>query len=569
MKKFYLSLMTLILLTICFAETNAQYLISSTSITNSLDSSCHGPTAIVHTNMYSVGQTVENSWGDGSHDTVTVNNQSGMGHMGKQHIYTSAGTYTIKHVLLYNNQRVDSAIQSYFYQFCKTVFIGTYNDVNNNCIYDTLTEKTNRIALTLEVDSNNVAIDTVDILDGLYYTLKGFPGTIYKFKVIDAPQGVQVTCPANQTISDTIAQFLVNDYMPKSFGINCTAVPGFDLAEHVSGRAGLDFHRPKITITNSNCNVQNPTLTMHYSPKYSFVSSSPAPASNTGQTLTWNLNNISMINQAQVYTSFVLSGPATAGDTIHTTYYLTPTTGDIDTTNNMVIIIDTIHQSCDPNHKEVLPEGDILAGTTLRYVIEFENVGNAPAQNIHILDTLSNNVILGSLKILSSTHKVYYTKLEDGLGHSIAKFDFPAINLPDTSHHDSCSGNVIYTIQTKPGLPDGTYITNRAGIYFDFNDVVMTNEATNVIGIPQSVNTLSNVTHTNLYPNPVADILTINTDATVYNSVEISNTIGQLMLQQNIKQNETKVNVKTLPAGIYFATLKGEGGSKTIKFEKL
>ena len=39
-------------------------------------------------------------------------------------------------------------------------------------------------------------------------------------------------------------------------------------------------------------------------------------------------------------------------------------------------------------------------------------------------------------------------------------------------------------MQQQPNLPDGTLIENRAGIYFDFNPVVLTNTYTHTIGRP-------------------------------------------------------------------------------------
>jgi len=41
------------------------------------------------------------------------------------------------------------------------------------------------------------------------------------------------------------------------------------------------------------------------------------------------------------------------------------------------------------------------------------------------------------------------------------------------------------------------------------------------------------------------------------------------MMQENMSGAQTKVNVKQLPAGIYYITLKGSKGNEVRKFVKM
>ncbi len=118
-------------------------------------------------------------------------------------------------------------------------------------------------------------------------------------------------------------------------------------------------------------------------------------------------------------------------------------------------------------------------------------------------------------------------------------------------------------------MPNGTVINNKAGIYFDFNSVVMTNNVANTIGIPAGIATMSNVANVEVYPNPVNDELTIKADNGSYTTMTITNTMGQQLMKQALNTTQTKVNVKTLPSGIYYITLRGDSGVKVQKFEKL
>ena len=89
---------------------------------------------------------------------------------------------------------------------------------------------------------------------------------------------------------------------------------------------------------------------------------------------------------------------------------------------------------------------------------------------------------LHSLRLVSATAAMNIALLTDG-GYNVVKFDFPGINLLDSSHHNECDGMVIYTVKTRPGVSDGDTVSNYAGIYFDDNPAIMTNTAINTIGI--------------------------------------------------------------------------------------
>jgi hypothetical protein len=85
-----------------------------------------------------------------------------------------------------------------------------------------------------------------------------------------------------------------------------------------------------------------------------------------------------------------------------------------------------------------------------------------------------------------------------------------------------------------------------------------------------TTNVASNVSNAGalLYPNPVTNELTIETGANTYSSYTITNGIGQQMLKADITGIRTIVNVKDLPSGIYYVTLRSENGNKVEKLLK-
>ncbi len=277
----------------------------------------------------------------------------------------------------------------------------------------------------------------------------------------------------------------VNNYPVKYFGLSCGTGSAFDLAPHVAISCGRHSFAGGIIVDNKYCIPESAVLKMSFSPKYNFYSASPTPISVVGNTVTWNLATLSATSENTLI-SFHLEVPGTLwlipGDTVKSSFYVSSVTGDVDTTNNIIIRNDTVVSSYDPNEISVSPQGNILECTTLNYAINFENTGNGVAQNISVLDTLSDNLDPHSLSIEIASAAMNISIVNDGI-HNIAKFDFPDINLLDSSHHGQCDGMLLFHIKTKSGLLDGTTILNHAGIFFDDNPAVLTNTVANTIGI--------------------------------------------------------------------------------------
>jgi uncharacterized repeat protein (TIGR01451 family) len=140
--------------------------------------------------------------------------------------------------------------------------------------------------------------------------------------------------------------------------------------------------------------------------------------------------------------------------------------------------------SCDPNDKSVTPsgcgpEGNIGKNETLTYRVRFHNLGTGPAKDVSISDKLSADLDISTFKVLSSTHAI--TSVEILPGNNLV-IRFEDIYLPaDTVDPAGSHGEVVFSISPKTGLADGTVITNQAGIYFDNNDVVLTQTTINTL----------------------------------------------------------------------------------------
>ena len=518
--------------------------------------------------------SIQTYYGDGTSDINALSATGGGAEaVSVEHTYPASGTYTLKMVLLDGSARVDSATYSYSYLLCNTFSVNFYYDANGDCVKDS-TDPFIYYPITTEVDSNGIAVDTISTTSGFDYTAYGNPGDVYSFKILSGPTGMVPFCPSSGTINDTLQDEMFNTNT-KYIGYSCTSVTSYDLEINTGLITGRHTASGTIIVNNNYCTPENPVVTMDFSPQYVFGSSTPAPSSVVGNTVTWDLSTLTAYESPQniqftlnVPTPDITSTWLTPGDTLHFNFNVAPTTGDVNPVNNYCIVVNTVTGSWDPNEMAVTPSGYIYSGTQLQYTIQFENTGNDTAFNISVYDTLSDYVDVQSLRMIAASAVMNTIPFKYN-GHNIVKFDFPNINLLDSAYHNQCNGMLTFNINTLSGLPNGTSIFNHAGIFFDDNAVVMTDTVEDIIGIPTGIAAVNNASKVIIYPNPANDQLTISIDNATYSSASITNVFGQQLLSQAINSAQTLVNVKALPAGMYYITLRGDSGVQVLKFEKL
>jgi hypothetical protein len=138
-----------------------------------------------------------------------------------------------------------------------------------------------------------------------------------------------------------------------------------------------------------------------------------------------------------------------------------------------------VRSSFDPNDKSAVPTGlgpehDIPYGVPLHYTIRFENLGNDTAFTVLVTDTLATGMDIGSFQTGPASHP--YQLQVGGEGHTVLRFLFNDIRLPHKAVDSSQNkGFLTYSIRPKDDLPLGFVVKNRAAIYFDFNEAIITN----------------------------------------------------------------------------------------------
>jgi PKD repeat protein len=163
------------------------------------------------------------------------------------------------------------------------------------------------------------------------------------------------------------------------------------------------------------------------------------------------------------------------GDTLICQMWLTSSTPDRNYDNNYVLFRQVVTGSIDPNDKLASPEGEGISHTIepdqrLAYTIQFENKPEATADVIYlrVVDTLDQDLDWGSLAIgPSSDSGMCNYEFDPYTGVIVWSCD--SIMLPPNQNPPEGEGYFTFSVSPKPHLPEGTEVSNKAWIRFDYN----------------------------------------------------------------------------------------------------
>lgn len=447
-----------------------------------------------------------------------------------------------------------------------------YLDLNQNCTYDPATDVTFSTPI-MEFYSHHITYSNNN--DGTYN--------------LNVPSGVNLL----QLYSGAFGNAL-----PSYFDLTCPPSGVHDLGTQTTDSAGLDFgffpndtiqdlyvdgwagvarpgqvHHIWLYAKNMGASVPNSSLTFTHDPNVTYVSASPLPSTYdpVTRTLTWIPLGILPLQHQQFIVHTLVDTTMLMGDTLCHTTLLSPIAGDVTPANNVDTLCRIVTTSYDPNDKQVEPMGDGRSGNVdisqewFTFTVRFQNTGNDTAFYVRIRDTIDNDFILTSLDPLGASHPYTLTFTEDrGL-----QFAFDNILLPDSgTNPEGSQGFVRYRIRKKDGLGIGTTLTNKAAIYFDFNEPVITNT---------TINTLVQQTNTGIsqpelpglmvYPNPAEDRLTVNSPDVQLTRIQLSDLHGRTLMQVGTPQPEVELDVAHLAPGLYLLQVYHAYGMTTRKVE--
>lgn len=419
-----------------------------------------------------------------------------------------------------------------------------YNDANGNGVRDAGENGIANIIVHESTQNYNTLTDT---------------GGHYALFYVDSSLSYSVSCTpfTYWSISSTPTTYTVNPstQAANNLDFGMYATPNIHDVAITCGagnvpwpNAHVSFHA---TYHNKGTSVESDTIFFTKDSHFSFVSATPTPDYNSGNSLYWLYSNL-LVGEYRNISMILLSDTLiTTGDTLNSSWLAQPFATDADQSDNTY----EHHQACmssfDPNSKSVTPEGNIATTQKLEYTVNFQNTGTAPAQNVFLHDNLDDNLDVSTLEILGFSHPMTYTL--NGTGKII--FSFANINLPDSNSNEPAShGYVRYSISPKSNLINGTNIDNTASIVFDYNVPVVTNTTRNTIGEVTTglFATGSGKNGLALYPNPASEELKILNENKSIQSIALRDLTGRtVMMIVTGDQLVINFSLSSLKNGIY------------------
>ena len=245
-----------------------------------------------------------------------------------------------------------------------------------------------------------------------------------------------------------------------------------------------------------------------------------------------------------------------------------PEDEDINPLDNTYTEHATVLGSFDPNDKQVSPstltieEG--MDGSSVDYLIRFQNTGTASALRVLVTDTLDAMLDPLTFQLEGTTHPCSWFFREGAL-----HFLFEDIDLPDsTTNEPGSHGAIRFNIKTRPGLLPGTVVPNLANIYFDFNEPVITEPCDLTVLLPESIST-QDAGDIHLYPTPTKGLLNLRhngiwTDATI----TLTNALGSVVLRDRVTGPTMTLDLSKQPTGVYLLRVDNETRSWSRKVVK-
>ena len=337
-----------------------------------------------------------------------------------------------------------------------------------------------------------------------------------------------------------------------------------------AARPGFDSHYQVLLKNNGNL-MHNGTVTFSYGDDiHDVIDVTPASTSSANNALIWDFINLVPYETRTYNITLNLNSPTetpavNGGDVLTIGAAVVIAEADEFPENNTHQLNQTVVNSLDPNDIVCL-EGETvgtdIVGEYVHYLIRFENVGTASAQNIVVRDQIdAGKFDISSLKPLSASH-TYETRISS---ENLVEFIFENINLPFNDANND--GYVGFKIKTLPTLAIGDTFTQQASIFFDYNFPILTNnESTTITALAAAEFETEKI---KIYPNPAGDRINIEYGNGIeIQTLHIYNLVGQIVLSQSSNLHDA-INVSSLQTGHYFIKLESAQGTATEKFIKL
>jgi len=447
-----------------------------------------------------------------------------------------------------------------------------FYDINQNCTQEYGENSLSGIIVKLNPEN----LYTITYYNGHYY----FPidsSSKSQFLIeLQTPKYQTATCgsikPAIITSQLTIAGI---DFGLKINGTHTDAA--VNLYDYTGWRARQGFTETyKLCVENKGTQkIESGKLTFKPDAKLTNWTFSEKPFTWQNNIAEWNINTL--LVGAKYCINAILIVPVDIALGSEVLFEARLAIGDLedeDIANNLCILKQKIVAAIDPNDKHTQQNYYIdPSQKVIDYNIRFQNTGSDTAYNILITDTIDPNLSISYLGIQEevSHYKnlqsaITYWKQPNGKYQYKIAWRFNNILLADDKTNEEKShGFINYRLNLANSLALGTTLNNRAFIYFDYQEPILTNVAKNIISKENLISNLIVQNQLKIYPNPANESITISNTYRNPIPVKIINSLGQTVYSKIINaESNLSINTAEMAKGIYIINAEGYAPSKLV-----
>ncbi|MFT7451412.1 MAG: hypothetical protein ACI9VN_002136, partial [Patescibacteria group bacterium] len=442
-----------------------------------------------------------------------------------------------------------------------------YDDDNDDCVVDA--DETGLPGFSAHITGPNYDVIRYSNFDGKFFSLLD-SGT-YEVSV-SGPNSLWTVCNNPQSIEaiNSIDSFALD------FGAQSVIDCPYGIVDITSPALIRCFNS---YIYAGYCNAgtapaEDASIDITLDPFLTFINSNPAPSSQTGNVLTYDLGTVGVGECGAIFMTVNVSCDADTAQIHCFSAQFYPDTLCIPpsfTGENL-----TFAEECqanvgswDPNDKRGFPMGvgptnDISPNSNMKYQIRFQNEGTYFANKVVIEDELPEELDISTFRLGTYSHPCV-VEIEG----RVLRITYEDINLPWADQDEPAShGFFNFYISQVEDLQNGTQILNDAAIYFDFNEAVITNNHLYTINdMLTSNNNITNVDFS-VQPNPARTAIHIFKGqelGTEEVQVKLRNLNGQTLQNVIMTGTQLTLSLDDISNGMYYVELTKADGSRGVE----
>jgi len=428
---------------------------------------------------------------------------------------------------------------------CATLSGTVFNDADQDCTQGPEDPGLPYRVLTIQPGPSYAISDQ----DGAYFSALSFGNFTLAQPLVDEAQ----LCPAAVPVPFTVdggTPTLTIDLADSSFVPHDLEV----LLYTTAFRPGFPFTIWGSVRNNTAYASGTVSLALSYPTLLDPVTASAGGTANGGNA-EWNFALV----PAYANQSFAISGTlppdiTLLGEVLVLTASATNSVGEASLGNNTNVLTRTVTGSYDPNDKQGTTNATgstdqffLNTDVWFDYTVRFQNTGTDTAFTVVIRDDFEVDLDIQSLEILAASH-AFVPSFGDGRELVLT---FPNILLPDsTTDLIGSQGFVAFRMEPRTGLLPGDVITNTAGIYFDFNEPIITNTTEHVVEFSTGVNAHAAGSML-ISPNPARDGFRVDLPGERTARVILRDLHGRAVKDLSIATDRVWVDTENLASGSY------------------